>query len=90
VALGLLSYWLSRKVSRCGVGIFAILFWVMLTGLYAEGYLSAQESLKAHAWTAAALSVGLMPFLSIPIMIVAAFVALIMHAVASRSKARKK
>lgn len=35
--------------------------------LYFYGYLGSQHALQKHAWTAAALSIGLMPFMSVPL-----------------------
>jgi hypothetical protein len=37
------------------------------TILYFNGYLDSQHALQKHAWTAAALSEGLLPFLSVPV-----------------------
>ncbi len=37
---------------------------------YINGYVSSQHALVEHAWTASALSIGLMPFISLPFSII--------------------
>jgi len=66
----------TTKASRMvpAVTLFALsvaaLWW-----LYFSGFMGGQHALLERKWTAAALSVGLLPFTSIPIVFVAALVA---------------
>jgi hypothetical protein len=67
----------------CFILIFNFLF---LAALYFYGYFSAQQCLLHKAWTAAALSVGLLPFLSIPIICLGSVVGWVVSKFISKSK----
>ena len=60
----------ARQLLMVGVGLVA------LTAFYFNGFVGAEHALRARKWTAAALSVGLLPFMSIFLM-VAVWVAVI-------------
>ncbi len=61
----------ARAGVRRGLALFGFTAATLLV-LYYLGYDGARMALSKELWTAAALSVGLLPFLSVPILIVAA------------------
>jgi hypothetical protein len=71
--------WLSIRVDRSINGVVAAAFFLgfiaVLGWLYFRGYWAAQHALLQERWTAAALSVGLLGFRSIPIVLGAALLA---------------
>ena len=67
-----------RKGSDRGLGIFLI--GALLLGfLYLNGYQEAQYALKNHRWTGAALAEGLLPFMSIPVLVICLIVSLLVR-----------
>jgi hypothetical protein len=70
---------LSAEVAKTSNVAVASIFFAVLAGvlgwLYFWGYWDAQIAMGQRKWTAAALSVGLVPFFSIPLLIVAAIAA---------------
>lgn len=61
------------KASNMAAGwIFFGLVAGVLGGLYFSGHWGAQVALGQRSWTAAALSVGMLPFRSIPVLLAAA------------------
>jgi hypothetical protein len=75
LAAAILGAELSKAASaRVGRAFFAVLLGV-LGLLYFSGFWGAQTALVERKWTAATLSVGLTPFLSIPIIFVACIAA---------------
>lgn len=57
--------------ARSGIAVFAAVAGI-LGWMYFRGYTGQQEALAGKQWTAAALSVGLLPFRAIPVILVAA------------------
>jgi hypothetical protein len=57
----------------------AITFLALLSGvllwLYYRGHINAEHALAQQKWTAASLEIGLLPFMSVPVLIVAALLA---------------
>ena len=51
---------------------------IMLTALYCFGHLGAQESVAHRRWTDAALLIGLLPLLSVPVLIVVHLLGLVL------------
>ena len=72
VAIAGLSVWVARTSSGAIAAGFFCLFMVVIGWLYLVGHWESQEAMQRRHWTAAALSVGLLPFLSIPVVLVAA------------------
>jgi hypothetical protein len=70
-ALGYLAFCLSQRTDDLKAFLFFTGFWLVLAGMYGVDFVSAQQAMKAAAWTAATLSIGLLPFLSIPVLVVA-------------------
>jgi hypothetical protein len=70
----LLLGWLAastvkRKGFDAGLGVF--LLGVLLLGfMYFSGYQDSQGFMKERKWTAATLSVGLLPFKSVPLLLI--------------------
>lgn len=61
-----------------GVGV--LLLGLLLLGfLYFNGYEDAQSALRNRRWTGAALSVGLLPFLSAPILLLCVIVGVLVR-----------
>jgi hypothetical protein len=70
--------WISIRVERKASAVSAwLLFVVSVSALgwfYFEGYQGAQQAMLQERWTAAALSVGMLPFTSAPVPLLAALV----------------
>jgi len=67
--------WMAASLARKrtferGLLLFGIAA-LALTVLYVFGHVGAEQALKHRKWTAAALSVGLLPFQSIPVLVLA-------------------
>ena len=56
------------------------------TILYFRGYLDSRQALQNHAWTAAALSEGLLPFLSIPVIALGLMVGVVVSRIVNKIK----
>lgn len=69
--LPLISAVLERYADRRSASIHFAVVALALVGLYAAGHFEAQEALLAEKWTAAALAIGLLPFLAFPILLLA-------------------
>lgn len=69
VLLGWMAASLAReRTLKRGLTLFT--FGAMVLGLlYFSGHIGAEKAMRQQQWTAAALSVGLLPFQSIPIVI---------------------
>jgi hypothetical protein len=77
IAVALISSRLLRNPNTTlHAPLFLSAFLVFVSIIYCSGILGSQQALYAHAWTAAALSLGLTPFLTIPILIIAFLVML--------------
>lgn len=67
---------LSAEVARTSTMATAWVLFGLVTGvlgwLYFSGHWEAQVALQQRKWTAASLSVGMLPFLSIPVLLLAA------------------
>ena len=76
---GLLALICARVAARANMGgalgIFCAFALVLLL-IYFRGYQDSQQAMIEHKWTAAALSVGFLPFTAVPVLIVAAIVGL--------------
>lgn len=58
---------------RAGIFKGCLLFMVfsgILCWVYFQGYMNAQQALVEHEWTASALSIGLLPLQSLPILVI--------------------
>ena len=76
VFLGWMSASLAKRRSLKH-GLMLFLFGgLLLCFLYFDGYRGAQIAVTQHKWTTAALSEGLLPFLSIPVLVVCGVVRL--------------
>lgn len=68
--------WLSLRVEQKANAVSAwALFVISVSALgwfYFEGYQGAQHAMLQEKWTAAALSVGMLPFTSVPVLLLAA------------------
>jgi hypothetical protein len=71
LAVGILSTGVVKRTGLIKASLFFVVVVAVLGALYFFGYWGAQQALVKRAWTAAALSVGLLPFMSIPIIIIA-------------------
>lgn len=85
--IGIVAAKLAKAAGSLQAKAFFTLSIAGLCALYLSGYWAAQHALLAEKWTAAALSVGLLPFQSILILVLAAFVAGFMFWRAERDKA---
>ena len=75
LGVGLLA---SEVAFRSGIAKavgFLILVSGVLVWLYYRGHFDAARALAQQKWTAASLDIGLLPFISVPVLIVAAIVA---------------
>ncbi len=70
---------LKKSVTKKYAPLFFAVFLIFVTVIYSFCIFDSQNALYTHAWTAAALSLGLMPFLAMPILIVAIFVMFFMR-----------
>jgi hypothetical protein len=71
--LGLISAAVADKAGRGrGLALFGV-FGLVLAALYFHGFAGAERAMLAHRWTAAALSVGFLPFVAVPLLLVALF-----------------
>lgn len=59
----------KRKGFDAGLGVF-LLGLLMLGFMYFSGYQDSQGFVKERKWTAATLSIGLLPFKSIPLLLI--------------------
>ena len=73
--VGIVSANLAKVVGLFQAKVFFVSSVAALGALYLSGYWSAQQSLLAQKLTAAALSVGFLPFKSIAILLLASIVA---------------
>jgi hypothetical protein len=72
--VGLIAYRIGR-LSGLWLGQAYYAFgWLTLAALYWVGYSSAEHALMEEKWTAAALSIGLLPFQSVPLLLVLSIV----------------
>jgi hypothetical protein len=53
--------------NRIAAWCFSISSLLLLAALYCYGYFGSQHALLEKAWTAASLSIGLLPFFSVPV-----------------------
>lgn len=65
---------LAIGFSYKSAGLFLVVFLVFLYWLYFLGYWGAQYAMLNEQWTSSALSIGMLPFKSIPILFVAGLV----------------
>ncbi|MES2938513.1 MAG: hypothetical protein V4864_12585 [Pseudomonadota bacterium] len=75
VAPFLLLAWMAASLAKArtfesGLILFGIAA-LALTALYVLGHVAAEQAVNSRQWTAAALSVGLLPFQSIPVLVLA-------------------
>jgi hypothetical protein len=75
VAMAVLSAEVARASNRASAAVFFSALAAALGWLYFSGHWDAQLALAQRKWTAAALSVGLLPFLSVPVLFIAAIAA---------------
>ncbi len=75
LVLTAIAFILIARKKHLFAGLFIGLALPLLSVLYCFGYYGSQVSLREGAWTAAALSVGLLPFLSVPALLLAAVIA---------------
>ena len=74
----------KRGRARSAALIFALGL-IPLTYFYFEGYQAAQQALADEHWTAAALSIGLLPFMiGIPVMLLVALASLVALGIEAR------
>jgi phosphotransferase system glucose/maltose/N-acetylglucosamine-specific IIC component len=59
----------KRKGFDAGLGVF-LLGMLLLGFMYFSGYQDSQGFMKERKWTAATLSIGLLPFKSIPLLLI--------------------
>lgn len=74
IAAGGLSAEVSKAASIVVGAVFFAALLAVLGWLYFDGYWGAQIAMEQQKWTAAALSVGRVPFLSIPVLLIAGMV----------------
>jgi len=86
LVIGIVAANLAKGVGSFQAKVFFVSSVAALGALYLSGYWAAQQALLAQKWTAAALSVGLLPFQSILILVLAAFPAGFMFWRAERAK----
>jgi hypothetical protein len=77
ITLAFICAGVAWKIRLRNALIIFILFDLILLYLYFSTYQGYQQALLEHAWTAASLSMGLLPFLTIPVLIVAVIASLI-------------
>jgi uncharacterized membrane protein (GlpM family) len=78
-ALALMAASVERKSSRIGGAVFFGFFVCVLGALYFHGFWYFEIAMMARKWTAASLSIGLLPFQSVPVLVVAGGVALLVR-----------
>jgi hypothetical protein len=69
----LLGWMTAALAARKAVGLALLWFTVgatILGWMYFGGFIDAEQALQDEKWTASALSVGLLPFRSIPVLVV--------------------
>ncbi len=59
----------AKRTLKSGMILF-VAGAIVLGLMYLRGHLGAEQAMQNHKWTAAALSVGLLPFLSMPVLFV--------------------
>lgn len=80
----------ANKGNRLFKWFIFLLCFIPISALYFVGYNDGQVALKKHAWTAAALSVGLMPLLSLPIIGIGLIIAMTTSALIEKLKSKSK
>jgi hypothetical protein len=78
VALCLLVKALAQRADRWRLLLFFCVFYGALAGLHWRGFAGAERALAEKQWTAAALSIGLLPFISAPVVAAACLAAWLM------------
>jgi hypothetical protein len=73
--IGLVAAWLECRVASWKAWALFGTVNIFLLYEYFEAYEASAEASLAKHWTAAALSIGFLPFLAIPVAIITAFVA---------------
>jgi hypothetical protein len=74
---GLLSAAVARRANLAQASLFFVVVVAILGWIYFLGHWGAQQALLQKKWTAASLSIGLLPFISIPVILVAAIVVVV-------------
>lgn len=85
-AVGILAANLAKDVGSIQAKVCFIFSVMGLGALYLSGYWAAQQALVAQKWTAAALSVGVLPVKSIFVLMLAGIVASLLFWWAARGK----
>jgi hypothetical protein len=75
VGAGVLASEVAFRTGTAKATAFLVLLSGALLWLYYRGHVNAEHALAQQKWTAASLEVGLLPFISVPILIVAAVLA---------------
>ena len=85
VLLAAIALWVEKRRNRlAGSTLFAISV-LLLIYSYFEGYQSAKVDELGHHWTAAALSIGFLPFMAVGVVLLTGVVAFLLVAL-ERSK----
>jgi len=71
IAAELLLVEVARYSNRIVAAVLFAFVLFALVSLYYAGYAASQEAMLRHKWTAAELSIGLLPMYSLPILAVA-------------------
>lgn len=74
---GLLSAAVARRADLVQARLFFVVVVALLGWIYFFGYWGAQQALLEKKWTAASLSIGLLPFISIPVILIAAIAVMV-------------
>jgi hypothetical protein len=74
---GLLSVAVLRRADLVKASLFFVVVVAILDWFYFLGYWNAQHAILERKWTAASLSIGLLPFISIPVIIIAAIAVMV-------------
>jgi hypothetical protein len=77
LGLAAIGIWISRKNLSGAKWLFGAGA-LALSCLYCVGFYSSQQALQAKSWTAAALSVGLLPFLGAALLVVCSVVGMLL------------
>jgi hypothetical protein len=76
VAIEMIAVEIERVANRRTAQVVFLASLAVIAGVYLAGYWTAQHAAARRDWPAASLALGLMPFKSIPILLVAAGVGL--------------
>lgn len=79
---------MARAFTLLKVGLLLLVVFSLLGGLYFSAYWNAQLDILEHRWTSSTLSIGLLPFKSIPVLLFEGVVVGLMYWKSNRTDQR--